>query len=541
MTQNTAIMKFLGVALAVFLPVLAAPAQAATDVPPVNTNAVAALETNSTGPIVREMSLMDCIQEALAHNLDVQIERYNPQLSLLGLRGDYSGYDPLFTASGVHSHSVTGAGVDQNQLPIPPARTDQDSFRSGFSGGTPWGMTYNLSGNVADKTGVTTTPFESSSGSISASATQPLLRNLWIDSTRLAIRLGKINVTSSEQKWRGTIIDTVTSVANAYYEVIFARENLKVKQEALELAQTQLNQDRQRSRIGTIAELDVQQDEAQAAQSKADLITAAATLTGDEDTLKNLISDDYKSWHNVDIQPTESLTATLQAISLQDSWDKGMSQRPDLLQARLTVQAAGVQLKYYRNQVFPELDLIGSYGYNGNGVEYNDVFGQFQARNRPFYSYGGQISIPLGNVGARNRYKAGKYSLKQTLLGLKQLEQSILVQIDSDVKAVNTKYQSVEATRLARIYAEAALDAEQKKYDVGKSTTFTVLQLQSKLTSARSDEIRAVADYNEALAKLAQDEGSTLERNAITIDTLPSPEGPGPKIADASGNTGFAP
>ena len=93
-----------------------------------------------------------------------------------------------------------------------------------------------------------------------------------------------------------------------------------------------------------------------------------------------------------------------------------------------------------------------------------------------------------------------------------------MVQIDNAVKQAESSYQSVEATKQARIYAEAALDAEQKKYAVGKSTTFTVLQLQKNLTSARSDEIRALADYNKALADLAAAEGSTLDRNAIKLE-----------------------
>ena len=514
-------MKCPAVALAFLLSAFAVAAQ---------TNVPSALETNVLeGSTVREMSLQDCLQEALAHNLDIQIQRYSPQISLYDLKANYSGYDPLLTGSGTHSHSLSGGGLGPSLTnSIPPSTTVADSFRSGLAGGTPWGMSYSLSGNISDtygSAGGPPTPFERSGGAVSATVVQPLLRNFWIDNTRLGIRLGRLSVSRSEQDWRNQIITTVTAVANAYHEVIFAREDLKVKKEALALAQTQLDQDKQRSQIGTIAELDVQQDEAQVAQAKSDLIQAAAALDGDEDTLKNLISDDYRSWHNVYIEPTETLNATMVALDLQDSWDKGMSQRPDLLQARLDAQTAGIQLKYYRNQIFPEVDLVGTYGYNGTGREYSDVFGQIDARDRPFYSYGGQISIPLGNFGARNRFKAGKANLKTVLLTLKKKEQAALVSIDDAVKTVDTKYQSVQATRQARIYAEAALDAEQKKYEVGKSTTFTVLQLQSKLTSARSGEIRALADYNEALAKLAQEEGTTLERNRISLDLMPAPGG----------------
>jgi outer membrane protein len=104
------------------------------------------------------------------------------------------------------------------------------------------------------------------------------------------------------------------------------------------------------------------------------------------------------------------------------------------------------------------------------------------------------------------------------VLKLKQFEQNVLVEIDNAVKQAQSNYQSVEATKEARIYAEAALDAEQKTYAVGKATTFEVLQYQNSLTAARSAEIRALANYNEALASLAQQEGTTIERNNINIE-----------------------
>jgi outer membrane protein TolC len=184
----------------------------------------------------------------------------------------------------------------------------------------------------------------------------------------------------------------------------------------------------------------------------------------------------------------------------------------------LNVEEQGIQLKYYRNQLFPEVDLIGSYGYNGAGQDFNDTFNQFAAADRPFYSYGAQLSMPLSNIGPRNQFKSGKVTEKQLLLQLKQLEQNVMVEIDNAVEAAKADWESVDATRQARTYAEAALDAEQKKYAVGKSTTFTVLQLQNNLTSARSQEIRALANYNQALANLAAAEGSSLQRDKLDLD-----------------------
>jgi outer membrane protein TolC len=485
---------------------------------------LAGLSAQTNDPATRPMALTDCFTEALKHNLNLQIEQTVPQISLYNLQSAYGGYDPQFVLGGQHSYNDSGAYVQDGSV-ILPTIDNQNSFNSAFTGVTPWGMSYNLGGNISEqhvnKTVFNTNSFylpDRSSGAVGLSVTQPLLKNFWIDDNRLTIQIAKTQLKISEQALRQQIITTVTAVENAYYELIFARENVNVEQEALVLAQTQLDQDKQRVQVGSLAPLDVQQDEAQVAQSHANLIAAQNTLSVAQNTLKNLITDRYSQWHDVDIQPIARLMAERQLFDVQDSWSKGMTERPDLVQARLNVEQQGIQLKFYRNQLFPEVDLIGSYGFNGSGNEYRDSFSQMNDASRPYYSYGGQLTIPLSNVKARNNLKAGKATEKQLLLQLKQLEQNVMVQIDNAVKAAQSAWESADATKSARIYAEAALDAEQKKYAVGKSTTFTVLQLQNNLTSARSQEIRALANYNQALANLAAAEGSTLQRHNLDVE-----------------------
>ena len=498
-------------------------------------------QTNATSA-VREMSLADCIQEAMQHNLDMQVQRYNPQISLYNLNANYGGYDPTFNFSGTHNYNDSGGSFQDGQH-IAGSVYNADNFSSSFNGTLPWGTIYNLGGNVSSTKGENgvsnfTLPFQQSSGQVGGLAlTQPLLKDFWIDSTRLNIRLGKNALQFSEQGLRQQIITSVTAVENAYYELIYAQENIEVQQDALTLAQTQLDQDRQRVQIGTMTPLDEQQDEAQVASSKANLIAAQSTLNTDENTLKNLLTDNYILWHETLIKPTATLNATMQLFDLQDSWNKGMTGRPDLLQARLNVEKQGIQLKFDYNQLYPSLDLVGSYGYNGSGDNFSGTFNGFDQANQPFWSYGAQFSMPLSNVGARNTYKAGKVTLKQLLLQLKQLEQTVMVQIDNAVKQAQSDYEAVEAQREARIHAEAALDAEQKKYAVGKSTTFVVLQLQNTLTSDRAAEIRALANYNEDLANLAAEEGSTLERNGIVLNPSAPQYSPSPTTSASSQNS----
>ncbi|MGH8022600.1 MAG: TolC family protein [Limisphaerales bacterium] len=513
-------MKHLGVGLLCSLAVLTAAAQTSPTL--VATNVV---------PNGRKMSLQDCIASTLRHNLDVQIQRYNPEIALYNLRASYGGYDPLLSLSGAHDVNVQPGGFFDG-IPLPNETIKDDTFSSGLSGELPFtGLQYDFTGNIYQQhflqfpTNGAAFLSRDSAGSIGVQLTQPLLKNAWIDSTRLTILVNKNRLKYNEQGFREQLITSVTAVENAYYELIFALENLKVQQEALDLSQTQLEQDQQRAQIGTLTQLSVQQDQSQAAQNQANVITAQSTLETDENTLKNLITDNYPALHDTDIQPTETLTAPLVLFDLQDSWSRGMSQRPDLLQYRLNVKNAGIQLKFYRNQLFPELDVIGTYGWNGAGVApygvYNDTFAEIREGNAPYYSYGAQLSTPLGNLNARNQFKSGKATLQQVVLQLKQFEQNVLVEIDNAVKTAQSDYESVSATRQARIYAEAALDAEQKTYAFGKATTFEVLTYQNNLTVARGQEIRALANYEEALANLYAQEGSTLERLGINIQATP--------------------
>ncbi|HXC35613.1 MAG TPA: TolC family protein [Candidatus Acidoferrales bacterium] len=479
-------------------------------------------------PNGRKMSLQDCIQQALVHNLDVQIQRVYPEIDLYKLHASYGGYDPVLTFSGSHLVNVQAAGFDNNGRPLPAETIKDDSFNSDISGELPFtGLQYDFNGTIDQKhfldydTNGLPIRTRSSGGSIGVTLTQPLLKNFWIDSARMTIQLNRSQLNYSAQGFRYQVITSVTAVQNAYYELIYALEFVKVQQEALDLSQTQLDQDQQRLTIGTLAQLSVEQDKSQVAQNQANLITAQSTLETDENTLKNLITDNYSDLHNADIQPRETLSAPLVLFDLQDSWSRGMAERPDLIQYRLNVQQAGIQLKFDRNQLFPELDVIGTYGWNGAGSVYEGTFGEINQGILPTYSIGGKLSVPLADQSARNTFKSQKATLKQVVLQLKQYEQNVLVGIDNAVKTAQSDYESVDATRQARIYAEAALDAEQKTYSVGKATTFEVLTYQNNLTAARGQEIRALANYEEALANLYAAEGSTLDRLGINIAATP--------------------
>ena len=174
-------------------------------------------------------------------------------------------------------------------------------------------------------------------------------------------------------------------------------------------------------------------------------------------------------------------------------------------------------MKYSRNQLYPQLDVFGSYGINGAGDHYTDAVSDLSAADRPFYSAGARISLPLGNISARNNFRSSKAAQTQAVLTVKRLEQSIMIQIDTAVKQAKSNFERVDATKKARQFAEDALDAETRKLLAGKSTGFEVLRLQRDLTTARGNEIQALATYNRALSQLSLFEGSTLQRRGIDL------------------------
>jgi outer membrane protein TolC len=490
---------------------------------------VAMAQTNAT-PNVRQISLQDCIQLALAHNLDLQIDRYNPEIGLYNLRAAYGAYDPAFTLSGQHDHSEAGKQLLGGGFEIPGSVTDDNSFSGGLSGTTPIGSTYSLQGNTRDQYGhsfglltngtLITQPFENSGASASITATQPLLKNFWIDANRLVIRVAKNRLKYSELTLKLQIMQTITTLEQAYDDLIYTRENLLVQQKAVELAERLVLENRKRLEVGALAPLDLQSAEAQAASSRAAVISANSQMGTAERLLKSMITDTYsRDWANVAIEPSAKLTAPAPVVNLQDSWTKGLTERPELAQAKLDVERVGIQLKYDKNQLWPELDVIGTYGFNGSGKEFSGALGDFQTTDRPFYTYGGRITVPLSNTRARNNLKADKANMQQLVLTLKQLEQNTMIQIDNDIGTIRANYDQVQATRAAREYEEAALDAEQKKLESGKSTTYTVLQVQRDLTTARGNEIQALDTYNKSLSQLSLHEGSTLQRLNIRLET----------------------
>jgi outer membrane protein TolC len=195
-----------------------------------------------------------------------------------------------------------------------------------------------------------------------------------------------------------------------------------------------------------------------------------------------------------------------------------MELRPDYLRLKARLEQENIVLKFTKNQLYPSLDLTGSYGRNGLGLTTLDSLDTIADNRFPRWGGGFILTVPFTRKTERANHKIQKVNVETAILQLKRLEQAVIREIDDAVKQVRSAYAAIEATREARVFAEAALDAEQKKLENGKSTNFQVLELQDALTQARAAEIDALSDYNRALHNLYFREGSTLQRNKIQLE-----------------------
>jgi outer membrane protein TolC len=345
-----------------------------------------------------------------------------------------------------------------------------------------------------------------------------LLRNSWIDGTREVILIDKKALKMSELALRRQIMTTLTSVELAYYNLILARERINVQRQAFQLAERLVNESKAKVTAGSLAPFDEKQAESQLSASRADLLGAQGDMATQDYNLKSLLSDRMQDWKGLRIEPTEKLEVAPHDFELTESWRRGLALRPDFLQAKTGLEQQGVVLKYLRNQIFPELDVVGSYAQAGSAATYNGVLAGIQAGNSPSWSVGMQLTLPLaGNRAARENYRANKAQMTQQTLLLKQLEQNIMIEIGISVDQARTSYGQADAAHQSRLFAEVALEAAQKQLDNGRSTSFIVVQLQRDLTAARLAELTAIAQYNAALSNLAYNEGTTLQRDKLEL------------------------
>ncbi len=468
-------------------------------------------------PSVQSVTLQECIERALSGNLDLRIERVTPAISAWNIVSAQGAFDPALTGA-ISYEDASEPLAPERAISIGRDTLKDRQLRTNLSltGTLRTGTRYDLSTFDTRSSG-TLAPSGVHTGTTSLTLTQPLLKNFGRSNT-VSIRVARKDRQIAIEQTAGRVMDIVTDVSRAYYELIFAIEDHKAKLEDLQRARALVVDNRARVEIGVMSPLDVTQAEAGAAEREEAVIVAERAIIERENALKRLIASDVTTLSGVSLRPAESLPDEPPPTDAAESTRMALAGRPEVKQAQHEVERRNLQRVFNQNQAWPQVDLQTSYGFNARGETAGKFADSLADRDHPVWSVGLNATIPLGNRQADAAYRIARLEEERAGLSLRKIEQDIIVQVDNAVGLVQTNAKRVEATRVARRLAEASLTAEEYRLRAGASTSFLVLQAQSKLAAARSADIRARADLGASLVDLARVEGSTLQQHQIVLD-----------------------
>ena len=484
------------------------------------------------------LTLEDSIVQALKNNLNVAVEVLTPELASASVLRARQYFMPTFQVDltgnrleQLSTWSLQGAGT---YITKTSGSTASISQQIPFGGSFTASLSYDY--QINNQLFQSYNP--SYTSRLNFALTQPLLRNFgWSISRReIIVALNSLDVSRSQ--FKTVLINMVYSVEAAYWNLVYSVENLKTLQQALQSGRDLLAKTKKEVEVGLKAPIEVLNAEATVARREADILQAEAMVKRSQDQLKTLLNQGGDpSAKGQNLRPADTASFKPFAISLDEAFEKAMARRPDVEVAKSTIETKRINFRYAKNQRLPQLDLQlvkASPGISGAQFIFDpnnpflpptpgDTGSAAQAFGDTFkflynnWTVGVTLTIPLGDVVSHANYTYAKLDLEQTQARLKNQEQQIYLEVSDAVLTLETAAKSVNAYRIARELAEKQLEAEMKKLAVGMSTNYFVLTYQDALASARSLELRALVDYNLAVANIAKVTGSTLETRNITF------------------------
>jgi HAE1 family hydrophobic/amphiphilic exporter-1 len=491
----------------------------------------AGTDRDANDPRALRLSLDEAIRTAMNQNLGVQLQTYEYRISGQTLRSEYGLFDWIAAAEASQSSQETPTGSifasDATRSTIVNASVNQI-----IPTGGQYSVGWTNSRTSVSGGGTFINP-QYRSG-LQLSFTQPLMRDFGIDITRRGITFARNNLGITEGSFRTALMDTVSSVEQAYLDLIYARRQVDVVKESLFLARDQARIVQIRIDVGAAAPLDILQPRVSIATTEEQLIGAVASVRNAEDRLRALLNLPEADWSRP-IIPTDDVTFQRVSIDLDQAVARAIDNRPEMSQQRLDTENRRLQALYTRNQTLPTLDFGLGYdvaGLAGRQLEldgdgeptgrvlstgYGDAVSQLFGRDYPAWNIGVNFGIPIRNIGARATARAAELDLEQAVATTAQTRQNIAVEVRAAARAVDTYAQAIEATRAAREAAERNLEAERRRYENGMTTNFQVLEVQQQLTDARVRELAALVGYNKAVAAYHRAIGDILEVHQIQV------------------------
>jgi outer membrane protein TolC len=524
----------------------------------------APLPAQSSEAAPLRVSLREAVTAAVASNTQIRVDAFLPAIREVEVVTQEAGFDPnlTFTAKYQDTSNPTNNLFDlpsidpnavgsfstfknafldavTNPIAIDSSETSLNTqFIDRLHTGAFWSA--NLYMGRFTSTSANALYPESYFSNLQFQFTQPFLKGFGRDNNEVLITVARKNQEIDEETFRKRVQDTLLEVEAAYWVLVYERQDLEVRREALALAQELLRLNKIRVDVGTLPPIDITQAEAGVASREEAVIIAQANIENAEDRLKRVMGIDPKSsdW-NRPIVPTEDLALIESSISLDAAVHSALENRTDLKQAKLRVESAEVSLDAQKNRMQYRLDGIASYSLqglagdtnafpvqtidpNGNlttlgvvpGIDsgIDDSLDFVTGGDFPTWSVQLVLGIPVGNRPAEAAYTRDRLVKEQRAVEYQNLEQAAIVAVGTAVRKVQTDRKRIDAAEKNRILQEKTVEAEQKKFENGLSTSFEVLQLQRDLAEARSSENAARRDYRTSMATLEAATG-TLEKS----------------------------
>ncbi len=455
-------------------------------------------------------------------------------------------YDPLLFANYNWMHQTTpeaSAPTALNGALTGHVQNGNAGLQEGFSTGTLINGFYDNTQQSFNSLQNTYNPYITSN--LGLTVTQPLLRGFGREVNRRFIRIGGNQEKITSLLFRQQVIEVVYGVARLYTDLVALTEDTKVKQETLAFAQKLYDDTKSRVEEGTQAPLELTRAQAQISASRQDLIGSQGLLDEQEAILKNVLTkrgNEDAEVRNAHLIPTDTLdvpasgTPADENRPIEELLSEAYRQRPDLGQAGLQVKNTEISLEGSRNNLRPELDLVGTAQNNAlagglnplintNGLintpfagGYGSTLDQIFTRKNPTYGIGIQLTLPLRNRVAQADAVRDELQLRQTQIRERQLQNQAQLEVGDALIAMRRARAAYDAAVETRTLQEQSLNFEQIRFDEGVSTSFFIIQYQSFVAQARSTEVVAKSAYVKARAALQRAVGSILEDHRVTLD-----------------------
>jgi outer membrane protein len=497
--------------------------------------------TTAADTLVHRLSVSEAVQLALENNLGVQVARITPQIQDLSVAVTRASWSPTFTSTVQDSSTdlpatsfLSGGQEKTSDSRLASSVGVQQLLKRGGNYSFGWdnsrATTTNLFSNFSPQT----------RSALSLRFEQPLARNFGIDSTRQQLLVNQANRDISDIDLQQTLATTTRSVRNAYWDLAFAIATLQVQQQSLELAQESLRNTQSRIDIGTTPPIDLIEAQAEEATRREAVILAEAQIEEAEDVLRTLIfNPSTPDFWTLSIEPSERPAFQAANVNVDATVRSALAQRTDLRQSRKALEANDVTIRFLRNQTLPDVSAVVDYGLSGTGGRqflrgtgfpgpivgestrgFGSVVGDIFTNAFPTWTIGFNISYPLGQSTQEANLARARLQYSQAQAQIRNQELQVVAQIRTVARQVATNEQRVQTTRVSRELAERRLDAEQRKFTAGTSTSFVVFQVQRDLAQARNNELRAILDFNRSLIDLETVQQVPLGGGAAVVTTL---------------------